>query len=509
MAEPHQFRSVFYDDTTGVFYWMRLGGRMVPIGSTPPGGPPNPPSDGNTYPLTMQPVASPGATVDIGTGPNTLTLLLACSPGTPDGQRNVVAVLIGDKVIAAPLTVSSTSGMSAGQVFNIHGAFGAAPLTVSLANGNAEANLANLWINGISLDFLPLVYNGPSVDARGAKPPPNATSLWDNIGVPVTFSTERVLVGAPPPEPVLTVVKGAAINGVVVPDATLADLVAASAPGALLKLPAGVIFGTTPMGPITIEGAGQGKTIIDCTGLAPAFGKAVFVPTASGAVLRDLTIRGAAGPDNNAAGVRQQGNGIGFALERVEIHHCQDGILAFDGDITLTDCYTHDNGAGDGFSHEMYFSGGPHGSVTLINHRSVCGVGATHALKSRHGTTIVIGGSFTGSSDPHGSVGGSVIDIPNAGLCSIAGAAIIMGGTTAAPPAQRELIGYGLENANNGDGGLVLEGVAVTITAEAGYIHSARPAATLTIKSACVYNGPAPTLNGWGEGMVTGAFSPA
>ena len=45
----------------------------------------------------------------------------------------------------------------------------------------------------------------------------------------------------------------------------------------------------------------------------------------------------------------------------------------------------------------MYFGGSPDTTVTLNNVTSACGRGSTHALKSRAGTTQVVGGSYAGN----------------------------------------------------------------------------------------------------------------
>lgn len=462
-----------------------------------------PPANGNTYPLRMTPVANPGDPVTLGVGHDQIRLQLSGNPMSAAAGPNSLNVLLDGKLIANELAVTSFAGEGHGQLFTLQGAWGPAPHTITLTSSLIAPGMEALWITAITYNGAPVQYSGPSPNSRPEPAYVNRTSVWDTTGMPLTFNTEFVAMPPTVPAPTLTIIKGASIDGQSAADGTLGDLLARTPTGSTLRLPLGRIIGTGPMGQITLQGDPAGGTIIDATGLPVAFGKAILVPTISGAIIEDLVLTGAAGPDNNAAAVRQQGDGIDFTMRRCEIHHCQDGVLTFAANVTFEDCYFHDNGAGDGLSHEIYINGNSDTTAVLTNVRSVCGAGATHPLKSRAGTTTVAGGSFTGSTDPTGNIGGSVIDIPDGGSVGITDTALIMGQGAA----QHELLGYAKESMKNGVADVVLSRVPVTITAEAGYISSGQAAAKLTIGAGCTYAGVAPALQGWAE-PVNGAFTP-
>jgi len=482
-----------------------IPGPQGPPGTGGGGGSPIPP-DTNVYPLKMTPVATPGAPVTLGVGPDSLVLALS-STGASGPPDNVVAILMDGVAIAGPLDITNYGG--SGQIFTIQGSWGPLPHNVEIVSGNSGLGLSNLRILGVSYNFVPLVYNGPSVDARGALPPPNATVLWDNLGLPVTFnSTTVVPPPPPPPPPPPSTISGALINGAAQAPATLASLVAATPSGGTLALPAGNFIGTTSIPvPMTIAGAGMGKTIINATNLEPTYDKAVFVPLAAGITVENMSIENAqisTDLGNNAAAVRDNGPGIGFSVVNVEISGCQDGLLTFPSNINVTGCNFHDNGAGDAHTHEMYFGGDTGNVVTLLNTNSKCGAGSTHALKSRAGTTNVTGGTFIGNGDTTGNIGGSVIDIPDGGLASISGSTLV----TTAGSANHGFITFAVEsNANAAIGDtLTLDNVVFTDnTGTGGIIQSGLSTATLVL-SGCTYTrATAPTIVGWGT--VTGAVA--
>ena len=116
--------------------------------------------------------------------------------------------------------------------------------------------------------------------------------------------------------------------------------------------------------------------------------------------------------------------GLGWTATNVEFTGNQDGILTFASNITLNACSFHDNGAHDAHGHEMYFwrqSG--HDRGIERRHLRLRERLATHALKSRAGTTQVVGGSYTGNPDAEaGAVTGGVLNFPDCGVVTVTGA---------------------------------------------------------------------------------------
>lgn len=495
-------RPVVYNPATKQFAYINPRGAYVPISGDP--APPTVPVDKNTYPLKMKPVAKPGDPVTLGVGSDTLVMTLSSNPNAKPEAYNVVALLMNGKAIAGPLTVSAASGGERGQVFTIKGEFGPAPHLVTVVDGHELGGLKDLWWNGGSINFVPLLYNGPSMDARGSKPAPNSPSAWDNTGIPMVVSETEVVVQPPAPPAEVSTITGASINGQPAAPATLAGLVERTPAGGTLVLPAGRFVGTCGVHNITVQGQ-PGATILDATGLPVAFGKAILVPTVSGFVGKHLILTGASGPDGNCAAVRQQGDGISFTLEDCEIYGCQDGLLTFSGDIKLTRVNVHDCGNSDGLSHAVYASGDTPelGSLTLVSCALSCGMKATHALKSRFGHTTATDSTFEGNPDD-GHVGGSVVDLPNGGIATLVGGTVRMGRGAG----NHQLIGFALENANNAGIGMVLtlDGVAFDSqeTADGGKIENVGNA-DLIIRPGCSYTGPdAPQEANWRS--INGSF---
>ncbi len=488
------------------------GGGGTTGGGTTGGGTTPPPSQ----PILPMPSGiTNGAPVTIGTGPDQIQILIANNPSDASSglPNNIFVVLMDGTPIAGPLTVTSNGGESivASQIFTILGSWGTGPHTISIVGSGT--GLIDTWINQVTYNFVPYVYNGVTTNSRGGANVVNAASVWDNTGITTTW-TLPVAVVTPPPTPVVTPsnVTGATINGVVQTAAPLSTLIAATPTGGTLVLPAGTINGTSTIpNACTINGAGMGNTIIDCTGISPTYSKAVLVPLVPGVTISNVTIKGAnisTALGNNAAGVRESGVGDPFTLTNVELTGNQDGILTFADNITLTGGSTHNNGAGDGYTHEMYINGDTTNTATLTNWNSTCGLLSTHALKTRAGTTIVSGGTFTGSPDTTGAVGGSVIDVPDAGLFTATGTTFVI----ASGAANLLFLGYGMESTKNAAIGITVtfnNCVFTDNTGKGGYIQNGtyNPTATIVFNN-CTYTGTvAPTVSGFGT--VTGVIAKA
>ena len=352
--------------------------------------------------------------------------------------------------------------------------------------------------------------------------PPTA---WASGTAPTgTVAAGGTVTAAAPPVPVTTVaagggtpIVGATINGAVHATTALQTLVNAIPSGGTLTLPAMTITDTAAI-PVacTIQGAGIGKTILDGTGVTPTFKKALLLPLIAGVTIKDMTIQNAsisAADGANAAGVRDNADGIGFTLDTVELTKNQNGILTFASDITISNSHIHDNGAsniGGGFTHEMYINGAPTTTTTLTNNIVTCGTLATHALHCRSGKIVISGGTYTSNPDtnPAAPVAGSVIDIPNGGIFSAIGATFVL-----APSASNTLFyGYAMENADN-----LAVGVASAFTncvftdgsgtggkfQNGGFI----PSATLTFTGDTYTAATAPVTAGTGFASVTGTIA--
>jgi hypothetical protein len=482
-------------------------------------------ADGNVYPLKMPPGITGGAPVNLGVGPNSLTIAVANNPGSGVSNEFVVLLNRGSAPqvsIAGPFNVTSDVGESlqGSQVFTINGDFTGATGFQLVPIGNG---MNGLWVEELSLDYVLWFVDFDAANSRGTGSPNYQSGIaFNSNGTSMLYLPKSAVPAAPIPVPnaVATSVAGSTVTasepagGAPSSPATalLSALIAGTPAGSTLTLPAGTIIGSSTIpNASTISGAGMGQTVISSTDFPVVENKSVLLPLVPGVTIENMTINGAQIPTsegNNAAGLRDGGPGIGFIATNVELTGCQNGMLSFPSDITMTGCKTHGNGAGDGYTHELYFGGNPTNVVNLNQHTSVCGAGATHALKTRAGTTKVTGGSFTGSADTTGNIGGSVIDVPDTGIFEMTGATV----ENVAGTANTMLFGYGMEtngNAATGTSAVFTDVVFVDNTGTGGLIENggANPQATLTLVS-CTYTGTvAPVTKGWAS--VTGELTPA
>ena len=164
---------------------------------------------------------------------------------------------------------------------------------------------------------------------------------------------------------------------------------------------------------LTIAGF-NGMAHIDAAG-HNAQGKATWVIAGDHTTIRDVELSGSAVPDNNGAGIRQEGAGL--TVIDCYFHDNQDGILAGDNpasDIVIEDSEFARNGAGDGYSHNMYINHVR--SFTLEgswSHDARVG----HLVKSRALVNHILYNRITGQD----GTDSYEIDLPNGGRSDVIG----------------------------------------------------------------------------------------
>lgn len=450
------------------------------------------PPDSNVYPLKM-PVVADGANVEIGVGSDMINLALAGW----DGVSNIVAIAIttdqmAKKFVAGPLAVTAYTGSdAAGQRFKIYGTFGSGHPRVQIASGGDGVGIDGLFVNEVSYNFIPLVYNGPTTDGRGALLAPNAHAVWDNIGIPMEFNDQLVDVVSPPPSPpplTQDLIDGKTLQAIV-------------DPGGDITLPSGTFHAACQINlPAVITGT---NTVITGDGGLIANGKGLFVVETS-LTLNNIRLTGAKVDDNNGAGVRGDPGAI-IVMQGCEVDHNEDGILAGATGVTVAidACHFHDNGYGAGAAgtHEIYVGGD---LLTATNSTFKCGVLSTHAIKSRAKKSVIQKCHLTGSPDTTGDVAGSVLDVPDGGDLLVEDTTIEM----AVGQANHVLFGYALESAINGLRPVVLRRVHVIDTSGSGGLVMAGNGGTTLTLDGCTYAGTVPpVMNGWTS--VTGSFTAA
>ncbi len=451
--------------------------------------------------LTMPPNTPDMATVDLGTGPDTISLLLA----NLATARNVIAVALDDTIIAGPLTISADNiGQAGGQIFNLHGTWGPGPHKITVIPQPAGRN--SVWINAVTYDLMTYVHNGPSLNTNNTgSVDVNVAGTWDLNNLPADWTPPVAVAPLPLPPPGATAIITATVDGVAKTD-TLVNLLKGATK--TVVLPAGIFQGTgqVPAG-VTVSGAGMGKTILDGTGLVPAEQKACLVPQGPGVVVQDMTIQNYAIPASsgaNAAAIRDDAGGC--AMVRVEVTKCQDGIKPESAVWTLNACNIHGNGAGNaggGNTHEVYADPGVT-QITSTNSDYACGATSTHAFKSRAQSTTIKGGTLTANAqDPNATYAGAVVDIPNGGAVDITATMVLP-----ASAGNRLFFGYGADGLTNGSPIVKLNNsVFVDNTGKGGIIAAQNSGCTIDV-TGCTYVGPiAPLLTGWAT--VTGTIAPA
>ena len=193
---------------------------------------------------------------------------------------------------------------------------------------------------------------------------------------------------------------------------------------------------------ITLEAVG-GMVTLEATE-PPPNGKAIITEGASG---KSITISGfeisgaklaATDPDNNGAAIRYEGGNL--TLANSYIYGNQDGILgspavAGTGTITISGSEFAHNGAGDGYSHNIYI--GDAAELDITNsyiHDAVVG----HEVKSRAENTVITSSRIIDG--PTGTASYS-IDLPNGGNATITNDVIEQGPNSQNPT----IIAYGEE----------------------------------------------------------------
>ncbi|PSM31072.1 right-handed parallel beta-helix repeat-containing protein [Haliangium sp. UPWRP_2] len=170
---------------------------------------------------------------------------------------------------------------------------------------------------------------------------------------------------------------------------------------------------------LTLRGV-NGRPKIDITGTPPAQKKGIYAITAPNATIENLELSGAAismADGNNGAGIRHQGTNL--TVRGCYFHDNQNGILGAPptggtGQVLIEYSEFENNGAGDGFSHNMYI--GNYAVFTLqhsYSHRGKVG----HLVKTRAIENRIWYNRIT---DENGTASYE-IDIPDAGLSYVIG----------------------------------------------------------------------------------------
>lgn len=246
--------------------------------------------------------------------------------------------------------------------------------------------------------------------------------------------TLTVLTGASPAQArVLHVGPGRALE-------TPSAAAAVARDGDTVEIDAGTYPGdaaTWTQDDLTIVGVG-GMAHLEAAG-AHAQGKAIWVIAGDRTRVQNIEFSGATVPDGNGAGIRQEGAGL--TVLHCSFHDNENGILAGanpDSDIEIRRSRFVGNGAGDGFTHNLYI-----GAVRLLYVKGSLFSGAAggHQIKSRALTTTITANRIADGD----STASYSIDLPNGGDAKIAGNVVVQGRSSP----NRTLVSYGAEGLTN------------------------------------------------------------
>ncbi len=188
---------------------------------------------------------------------------------------------------------------------------------------------------------------------------------------------------------------------------------------------------------LTLRGDG-GRAHLRAAG-QDAQGKAIWVIAGDRTTVDRVELSGATVPDRNGAGIRQEGTDL--TVTRSWFHDNETGILTGadpDSDVVIRRSRFFRNGAGDGYSHNLYV-----GAVRslVVSGSWLSGADTGHELKSRAASNTILANHI---SDGDATASYS-IDLPNGGRSLVAGNVIVQGPRSENPA----LVSYGAEGLTN------------------------------------------------------------
>lgn len=190
---------------------------------------------------------------------------------------------------------------------------------------------------------------------------------------------------------------------------------------------------------LTIRGIGPARAHLDAAGLTIQNGKAIWVIQGRNTTVENIEFSGASVPDANGAGIRQEGEGL--TVRGCYFHDNQNGILAGDNansDILIEYSEFARNGAGDGYSHNMYIN---HVRSFTLRYSYSHAARVGHLVKSRAFTTYLLYNRITGED----GTSSYEIDLPNGGLAFVIGNQIQQGSTSM----NSTIVSFAAEGATN------------------------------------------------------------
>lgn len=223
--------------------------------------------------------------------------------------------------------------------------------------------------------------------------------------------------------------------------ATPSAAAAAAQDGDVIEIDAGLYAGDAAVwraDNLTIRGVG-GLAHLRADGVH-AEGKGIWVIKGDNTTVENIEFSGATVPDENGAGIRQEGAGL--TVRGCYFHDNENGILAGDNlnsDILIEHSHFANNGFGDGFTHNMYIN---HVRTFTLRYSYTHHAKIGHNVKTRAHVNYVLYNRIMDESTGTSSYG---VDFSNGGTSYLIGNLIHQGTNTD----NSSMVSYAREGASN------------------------------------------------------------
>ncbi|MGZ5278507.1 MAG: hypothetical protein ACXWC9_01105 [Pseudobdellovibrionaceae bacterium] len=189
---------------------------------------------------------------------------------------------------------------------------------------------------------------------------------------------------------------------------------------------------------LTIRGK-NGRAVIDAAGRS-AEGKAIWVIKGTNVTVENIEFKNAKVADKNGAGIRHEGTGL--TIRNSYFHHNENGILCGanpSNEILIEKSEFAFNGAGDGYSHNIYIGKIKKFSlISSFSHDSKVG----HLVKSRAQENHI---KYNRLTNETGGTSSYEIDLPNGGRSFIIGNVLHQSAATS----NSSMLSFGMEGVTN------------------------------------------------------------
>lgn len=212
--------------------------------------------------------------------------------------------------------------------------------------------------------------------------------------------------------------------------------------GDIIEIDAGTYTGDVAVwnqNNLVIRGVG-GLAHLEANGMN-ARGKGIWVVKGNSTTIENIEFSGATVPDQNGAGIRQEGSGL--TVRGCYFHDNENGILGGGGSesvVLIENSEFANNGFGDGFSHNIYIDSKISRFTLQFSYIHHAKIG--HNVKSRAQENYIL---YNRIMDENDGTSSFAIELPNGGTSYVIGNLIQQGPNTD----NSTIVSYGAEGLSN------------------------------------------------------------